>query len=465
MTMPPSSEPDSNHFPITTSGAFEDNLAEFPVVLPAAPSEPELQADAPLVPAEPATESEASVPEEHQPEKTVSKKEKRQQERVARLNELLPPKPEGTRYLTLDIVRGMACLMLMFYHATFYAEHSWQTSDPSTWTLGGLAINLVGRLWMGVPMFFVVSGYCIAASIDSLRRKPHSLSNYFYRRFRRIYPPLWAGFVFAILVTALVSLNSTTFNNCLQLPRMETFTFVDWVANFTATASWLPTTIGSESNHLLKNTWTLCYEEQFYAVTGMLLILASRRFFLACYVIAAGTIIVRHACRFYGIPISGFFFDGHWLLFVAGILLYQRLHYMSKKQARFALAALIVGAVYGVGERLWTLDAHDKHIGEYIFIACSFAIFLSAIKRWDKQVAEHWTLKPFRWCGKISYSLYLTHFPVTVLLASILATMGLQDDLTVFLVTIPLCLLISIPIAMLFYRLVECKYLNTPAPQ
>ena len=66
----------------------------------------------------------------------------------------LPPKPTTARYNTLDVVRGMACLMLMFYHATFYAERSWISSDPSTWTLGGLGINLVGRLWMGVPMFF-----------------------------------------------------------------------------------------------------------------------------------------------------------------------------------------------------------------------------------------------------------------------------------------------------------------------
>ena len=100
-------------------------------------------------------------------------------------------RPRSSRYQSLDVWRGAACLMLVMYHGTFYASHSWKSSDPSTWTVGGLAINLLGRMWIGVPIFFVVSGYCIAASSDASRRRTHSLRTYFARRFRRIYPPLW----------------------------------------------------------------------------------------------------------------------------------------------------------------------------------------------------------------------------------------------------------------------------------
>ena len=375
----------------------------------------------------------------------------------------LPPKPRDARYNTLDIVRGMACLMLLFYHATFYAEHSWVSGDPATWTLGGLGVNLVGRLWMGVPMFFVVSGYCIAASIDSLRRREHSLANYFYRRFHRIYPPLWAGFLFAIGFTLLVAINPNMSANCLQLPRLNSFSATDWVANFTATASWSPLLFGGRKNYLLPNTWTLCYEEQFYAVTGLLLVFAARRFFLASYGIAALTLVVRHVCRARGIPIYGFFFDGHWLLFAAGILLYERLNYLSGRRAWAAAAAFVGGAVYGLGERVLAADPHDRHVGEYILVACSFAIFLTVIKRWDRQIVAHWSLQPFRWCGNISYSIYLTHFPITVLLGSVLAAVGIRRDAEVLLITIPLCLAVSLPVGWLFYQFVERHFVNAPA--
>lgn len=372
----------------------------------------------------------------------------------------LPAKPANIRYQTLDAVRGIACLMLMFYHATFYAEHSWVSSDPSTWTWGGFAINLVGRLWMGVPIFFVVSGYCIAASIDSLRRKPHSIRNFFYRRFHRIYPPLWAGFTFAVGFTLIVGCFNGAIERCLQLPRLSRFSLTDWIANYTATASWLPGVMGKQTQHLMANTWTLCYEEQFYVIAGLLLVFASRRFFLAAYLIAASTLIVRHLCRHFEVSINGFFFDGHWLLFACGILMYQKVNYLQGWQAKGAWCTLALGSVYGLYERMTATDAYDRHVGEYIFVACVFAILLSVVKRWDQQLASHWTLRPFASCGKISYSLYLTHFPVTVLIGSSLAYVGITQDAHVFLVTIPLCLLASFPLGLLFYHLVEKHFIN-----
>ncbi len=374
----------------------------------------------------------------------------------------LPPKPKDSRYQTLDAVRGMACLMLLLYHATFYADHSWSSADPATWSLAGLAVNLVGRLWMGVPMFFVVSGYCIAASVDSLRRKPHSLSQYFYRRIRRIYPPFWAAILLGAGFTWAVGWNSVVAEQCLQLPKLASFTPVDWIANITATASWLPELLGGERTYLLLNTWTLCYEEQFYAVTGLLLVLASRRFFSACYSIALGALVIRHLCRWRGIAIDGYFFDGHWLLFAAGILLYHRVNYLQGRAAWWAHGALAAGMVYGLGERLFAASAHDRHVGEYILVAAAFALLLSPLKRWDERLAAHWSLRPFQWTGSFSYSIYLVHFPITVWIGCVMAAAGWHSDLRVLIGTMPLCLVVSLAVAWMFHRFIERHFANVP---
>ena len=376
------------------------------------------------------------------------------------LSSQFPAKPATTRYETLDVVRGMACLMLMLYHAAFYAEHSWVTGDPTTWTWGGLGINLIGRLWMGVPLFFVVSGYCIAASIDSLRRKPQCLTNYFYRRMRRIYPPLWGGLIFVTAFTWIVSTHTPLAKNCLQLPQLSTLSVTDWLGNVTATTSWLPKILGDGSNYLLPNTWTLCYEEQFYLVTGILLAVSPHRFFLASYLIAAATIVARIACGYFAISADGFFFDGHWLLFACGILLYQHINYLTGAPARCAMAVMLGGAIYGIAERLGAAEAFDRHLGEYLLVACCSTILFASIKRWDAQIARHWIFSPFRWSGKMSYSLYLTHFPITVFTASVLATAGIQQDGEVFLVTLPICMLLSFAVAYLFYQTVERRFAN-----
>ena len=143
--------------------------------------------------------------------------------------------------------------------------------------------------------------------------------------------------------------------------------------------------------------------------------------------------------------------------------MYQWINYLKGRQAWLACGILAFGAIYGLGERVFAVDPHDRHMGEYLLVACVFSIFLTAIKPWDKQIVSHWSMKPFQWCGKISYSLYLTHFPITVLVGCLLAMVGIQQDAWVFLLTIPLCLAISFPVACVFYNLVECHYVNAPS--
>src|SRR5438093_424847 len=66
-----------------------------------------------------------------------------------------------------------------------------------------------------------------------------------------------------------------------QLPHLGEFTAGNWLGNLTATEAWRSSVGGGEIAYLMKNTWTLCYEEQFYAVVGLMLLLAGTRFFAA----------------------------------------------------------------------------------------------------------------------------------------------------------------------------------------
>ena len=376
----------------------------------------------------------------------------------------LPPKPKSARYQSLDMWRGVACLMLVFYHTTFYADAGWRTLHPETWSLGSLALNLVTRLWIGVPMFFVVSGYCIAASVDSLRRKPHSLTNYFARRFRRIYPPLWAGFAVAIAFFAVLAVAwPEMFARCLQLPALSELSLLAWIGNLTASESWLSTVTGHEPHYLLLNTWTLCYEEQFYFVTGVLLLISARRFFTAAAVVTAIVFAVRTALTLLGVNFAGFFLDGHWLMFAMGLLVYQRINYYQGRGKWSTWALLGAAVIYGLAMRVLCEDQTARHLGEYIAVAGLFAIALVYLKPWDMQIAKHPLIQPLNWCGKISYSIYLTHFAVVIFVSSLLASYGVTSDGWVVLLVLPLCVAISLLCGWLFYLAVERHFINAPA--
>jgi peptidoglycan/LPS O-acetylase OafA/YrhL len=373
----------------------------------------------------------------------------------------LPPKPANTRYSSLDLWRGAACVMLLFYHATFYGDYHFRIGDPSTWTWAGLPLYVIRHCWFGVPIFFVISGYCIAASVDSLRRRPHSLRDYFVRRVRRVYPPLWIMCGIAVLYIAIMTRLPLVRSQCGQLYDLSTLTVWQWLGNFLAAESWRHHLGGGESLYLMANTWTLCYEEQFYFVTGVLLAVASRRFFQAAAWLTAAVILSRHVLSWMGLSNEGFFWDGHWVMFAAGILVYHSLNYGQPSRGK-TVAVFAVGMVYGAAERLLGDGHFQKHLGEYLCVACAFAMALLYLRKWDEPVARHWLSAPLRWLGQRSYSIYLTHYLLVVVVSSLLAFGGLRSEWQVAAIVVPVCLLLSLPVAVLFYELVERRFINSP---
>ena len=67
----------------------------------------------------------------------------------------LPPKPADARYRCLDAWRGLACMLLVFYHTTFFVDSDLNPHDASTWSAAGWFHRLTTWGWFGVPLFFV----------------------------------------------------------------------------------------------------------------------------------------------------------------------------------------------------------------------------------------------------------------------------------------------------------------------
>ena len=160
---------------------------------------------------------------------------------------------------------------------------------------------------------------------------------------------------------------------------------------------------------------------------------------------------------------GGFFWDGHWFMFATGILVYHALNYQSVKQRWGTFAAFGVAIIYGAADRMLSTDPVQKHLSEYVAVAALFACALIVLRRWDDFIVRQVWSRPFSWCGKRSYSIYLTHYPVVVTVSCILGLGGLTSELSVATIVVPVCLLISLPIAWLFYVSVETRFLNAPA--
>jgi len=90
------------------------------------------------------------------------------------------------RYYSLDLWRGVACLMVLAYHVT--GPHLVHESTG----IVRLALSFTALGWLGVPIFFVISGYCIGAAADRASRDSITWRTFAWRRVRRIFPPYLA---------------------------------------------------------------------------------------------------------------------------------------------------------------------------------------------------------------------------------------------------------------------------------
>jgi peptidoglycan/LPS O-acetylase OafA/YrhL len=352
----------------------------------------------------------------------------------------------------------------VLHHTSFYVPAPLDPHDPATWTIAGAGVKFAQLAWIGVPFFFVVSGYCIAASVHGSQRRPIALTTFFARRLRRIYPPLWCACGWAVIVTCLLSsLFPTLYEHCTQLPRLDQLTPANWLGNVTASEAWQHHVSGAPTAYLMRNTWTLCFEEQFYLIAALLLALSARRFFLGAVVITSLTLLCRHGCRMMEVDLRGWCMDGHWLLFAAGLLLFYQLNGASAWTSRLISLAFGAGVIYAVIDRARGATTGDeRHLDEYLCIACAFALLLGLLRRWDAAFVRSRLSQPFLWCGQRSYSIYLTHFPLVVALTCALDLAGLQTPALWLAVGVPLSFAAALASGWTFHRLVERHFLNAP---
>ncbi len=373
----------------------------------------------------------------------------------------LPPRPKDARYQALDAWRGLACLLLVVYHTTFYVQSDFNLNDRETWTLLGVIHKLLTWSFVGVPLFFVISGYCIAASVDGLRRRPHWLSSYLTRRIRRIYPPYWIALVLAVLFATLALQHETLARHCEQLPRWRDLTWTQWLGNFAAIQTWQQH-VADKHHYLMENTWTLSYEEQFYLTTALILLASRRKFFVGALVVSLAVLVTRHVTRTADRTVEGFFLDGHWLTFAAGVLVYYACNYGG---ALWLAGLLLAGMVYAWADRRGLSSPFDRRLDEYVFMAGAFALILIPLKRWDASMSQWSVVRVLKWFGDRSYSIYLVHYPLVTSLSCVLHHDAGWTSLEAWLLgVLPLCFLAMLPAALAFYHGVERHFLNPPNP-
>ena len=155
----------------------------------------------------------------------------------------------------IDALRGIAALSVACYHITRYGP----LPEPASRFIPGMLQVWFDYGWIGVQVFFVISGFVIAYSVRNVRVTPGFLANYALRRSIRLDPPYWTTILFVLFLHAVLHLH-LGFDSPLDVP-----------SKLEPDLSWR--LIGShlmylqnilEYDNLSAGFWTLCIEVQFY---------------------------------------------------------------------------------------------------------------------------------------------------------------------------------------------------------
>jgi peptidoglycan/LPS O-acetylase OafA/YrhL len=279
-----------------------------------------------------------------------------------------------------------------------------------------IAYHLVAlKIWggfIGVDVFFVISGYLISSVIlREIGELRFSLLAFYERRIRRIFPAL----IVMLFVTAIFS--------CIYLLPSELKDFsksllatVFSLSNiyFLDNADYFAAPNGGKP---LLHTWSLAVEEQFYIFFPLFLMLirrfAPRRFKGAIVAVSVASFAFS-AYGAYAFPTATFYLPvtRMWELLLGTMLSLNMFPEIQSRLSRNIAAAIglalivVCGFTYGPRTHFPGLAALAPCLGA--------ALIIAAGQTGSSVVGRLLSLRPVVFIGLISYSLYIWHWPIIV---------------------------------------------------
>ncbi len=316
----------------------------------------------------------------------------------------------------IDCFRGIAVLAVIFYHL------------PNSKLPGGL---------QGVTIFFVVSGFLMAKNtIRDEKNRQFSFLHFYYKRIKRIYPFLLFSLVVSIFILGISNIRLIG-NIRSELPSLI-FGYNNWW-QLNQGVSYFDSYFNAS---LFKHYWSLSVELQFYLIWPFLFIVIKRmrrkQVFYLIYTLIFVSILfslfLPSAKAYYHTVAKLFpFLLGVWGYFNRITIgrFFEQNTFSKIWLLLLASLCLILFPIFP-----YTLNE--------LLISICFALLLASVD--DVNIAKKTKIASTKlsFVGKISYELYLVHFPVLITLTNLFKHYHLKYLDIASLFTVFLCTLLMI---------------------
>ena len=371
----------------------------------------------------------------------------------------------NSRLQSIDALRGIAALGVVLYHAVLQTQNA-VPGNLFQWPVKGV-VFLSSLGYVGVFLFFVISGFCIhlqwAKSRVSDNPQPIRFGSFWKRRIRRLYPPyLIAISLFLMMAVWSVGIDLTHF-----------FVY-DVVMHLLMLHNLDPHTCYSINGVF----WTLAIEEQLYLAYFLLLYLRKRwgwgPTLLICGFTRIGWFFFSHfvwLATGYGVPVPEAA-ASHWFTWALGALAVEAAVGLVQlprwcRNMWLSVLAIVTASAISLALPYTPKDTllHDVSWmlmhplwGFGFFVVVNRAV--NAEVRWFERLRQPRLVTIAATIGAFSYSLYLTH-ELVIMQAWRFTLYSLPPILNTLLVITPA----TVGFAWLFYRLCEKPYMRKAPPK
>lgn len=284
--------------------------------------------------------------------------------------------------------------------------------------LRGLAVSLVLGFhlypgvvpggWLGVSLFFTLSGFLITTVIlRDLDNETFSFKAFYARRVRRLLPA-------AVLVLSLFALTWTLLGWFNQNHRGDVFFALLQISNWQQI--WQGVPYGTALASPVVHYWSLAIEEQAYVVLPLLIVLsgAKRLLKVALCLFVLSTLLTFLANGAQSVIYFGTHTRAAEVL--TGVIAAAFLHNNNwRPQLNSANLVSVVGVSYLIWASLFVnLGDNFVYSGGLVFTGLVSASVIVALPQ--SSIAKFFDLRPFVWLGTVSYGIYLLHWPILLTL-------------------------------------------------